>query len=73
MPVPADYDGDQRADSMLYRPSTGQWWALNVRAPTTAKRGRRSMGNRRRRSQPADYDGDGRTDIAVWRASEARW
>ena len=28
IPVPADYDGDQRIDLSVYRPSTGQWWIL---------------------------------------------
>jgi subtilisin len=28
VPVPADYDGDHKADAVVYRPSTGQWFIL---------------------------------------------
>ena len=26
VPVPADYDGDGRADAAVWRGSTGEWW-----------------------------------------------
>ena len=66
----ASFDGDDRSDYSLFRPSDGVWysqdssqgsaqgvqWGLNGDIPT-----------------PGDYEGDGITDRAVFRPSEGVW
>ena len=62
----SDFDGDGRADAVVYRPNTGQWWID------------RSLGNFSSWLMvpwgistdvpvPADFDGDGKADPAVFR------
>lgn len=71
-PTPQDYTGDGRADYVIWRPSTGEWWisdsatgAVRVQQWGEAWKGDIPV--------PADYDGDGKTDIAVWRTSTFEW
>jgi hypothetical protein len=66
VPTQADFDGDGRTDTAVFRPSTGVWyilrssnnsfvitqWGVNGDVPVVG-----------------DYDGDGLDDIAVFRPS----
>jgi hypothetical protein len=72
VPVPADYDGDRKADLAVYRPSTGGWYIL--RSSTNDSTYLSSLwGLTGDIPVPGDFDGDGKADIAVYRPSSGGW
>lgn len=63
VPVPADYDGDGRADLAVWRPAEGGWYIVRSSDDAVVYS---SLGASTDRPVPADYDGDGRADLAVY-------
>ncbi|MFD4669911.1 S8 family serine peptidase [Lentzea sp. NPDC058450] len=60
-----DYNDDQRTDTTVWRPSTGQWFVRNISTTAWGQQGDVPV--------PGDYNGDGVSDAAVWRPSTGQW
>ena len=64
----SDFDGEGRADVVVYRPGSGQWWIDrslgNFTSSVMVPWGVQAMGDQ---PVPADFDGDGKVDPAVFR------
>ena len=56
-----DYDGDNKTDVSVFRPSNGVWYLNQSSAGFNGI----SFGQAGDKLVPADYDGDGKTDVAV--------
>lgn len=80
-PMPADYDGDGRADLTVWRPSTGEWFRASstfnyvFRSPyyPNSFRGyaQKQFGLSGDTPVRGDFDGDQTYDLAVWRENFA--
>ena len=64
-----DFDGDNKADISVFRPSNGTWYIYQSASQFQPGGGLKSVafGIASDRLAPADYDGDFITDIAVFR------
>jgi hypothetical protein len=60
-----DFNGDQRSDVGVFRPSTGQWFVNGQFVLTFGASGDVPV--------PGDYDGDGRADVAIYRPGTGQW
>ena len=63
--VSADYDGDNRDDIAVFRPSEGNWY---FHFSQTGQFSGLHWGQNGDIPVPGDYDGDGHDDIGVFRA-----
>ncbi|MET0753881.1 MAG: FG-GAP-like repeat-containing protein [Pyrinomonadaceae bacterium] len=65
-----DFDGDNKTDISIFRPSNGQWWYLKSSNGGNAAF---QFGNSSDKMAPADFTGDGRTDVAIFRPVSGEW
>ena len=65
-----DFDGDQKTDISIFRPSNGQWW---YQQSGTNQVTALQFGESTDKLAPADYTGDGKTDVALFRPSNGYW
>jgi murein DD-endopeptidase MepM/ murein hydrolase activator NlpD len=67
---PFDFDGDNKTDISIFRPSVGQWWYQQSSNNTVPAY---TFGTTTDKIVPGDYDGDSKTDIAFFRPSTGEW
>ena len=65
VPVPGDYDGDGKADLMVYQAASGLWLCA-LSSQGYATQGLVGIGGLAMIPCPGDYDNDGKTDPAVY-------
>ncbi len=68
--APFDFDGDNKTDLSIFRPSVGEWWYLKSSNVGNAAF---QFGSSSDKLVPADFTGDGKTDIAFFRPSTGFW
>jgi len=75
-PIPADYDGDQKDEICIWRPSEGKWYISLANRSWNNKGNDYQIvkwGNQIFKPVPADYRGDGITDIAAMLYTTGTW
>ena len=71
---PSDFDGDGRADVVVYRPSNGSWYLRYSSSNySVGNWGIYQWGLASDVPLRADFDGDGKTDLVVYRPSTGEW
>jgi hypothetical protein len=69
-PLTGDFDGDNKSDFAVFRPTDGNWYILNSNNNSLSVY---KFGFATDVPIPADYDGDGKADIAVYRPENNGW
>lgn len=65
-----DFDGDNKADLSIFRPSVGEWWTLRSSNGSSSAA---QFGSSSDIIVPADHTGDGKADVAIFRPSSGNW
>ena len=68
--APYDFDGDNKTDVGIFRPSDGSWWYTRSSAGDFRVY---SFGASTDLITPGDYTGDGKADLGVFRPSTGEW
>jgi len=63
-----DFDNDQKAELVVFRPESGNWYVLGAKFSAIYRWG--SPGDI---PMSGDFDGDGKADLAAWRPSSGMW
>lgn len=69
-PPPSDFDGDNRSDVAVFRPTGGTWY---ISQSSNGAFRADQFGVSTDQIVPADFDGDRKTDLAVFRPSIGTW
>jgi len=69
LPVPADYDGDGKADCATFTRANGTWQIAYSGGGGLTQ----GFGWSATLPVPADYDGDGQADLAVYHPAGGKW
>jgi len=72
-PVPADYDGDGKADFAVFDPNMVNGYAWYILQSSNSTLAIYEWGEPGDKPVPNDYDGDGKCDRAIWRSSTGVW
>ena len=73
-PLHGDFNGDCRADLIVFRPSGGEWFARTSTGGYTYEASQSyQWGLPTDRPVAGDFDGDGRLDLVVYRPSDGGW
>lgn len=65
-----DFDGDNKTDISIFRPSAGEWW---INRSSNGQTFATQFGNGSDKITPGDFTGDGKADIAFWRPATGEW
>jgi hypothetical protein len=72
VPLDGDYNGDGKADMMIFRPSTGQW-LVRYTGGGQAQLNASQWGSPGDIPVKGDYNGDKKDDMMVFRPSTGQW